>query len=158
MKASSLLFWFTNSQQIQYWISERKNFPPQTCLAKNIPFRVQVGCIKKDKIYSIIYYSAQQYIKNGESNQSMVISILKPTAHALHNTCHINPFAHTFVHVCDVRGSTQKIPSCSSGAIQRLLSKAPHNISMLSHSLIHSTTHGTAIGGNLGFSVLPKDT
>lgn len=50
-----------------------------------------------------------------------------------------------------------KVPTCSSGGIQRFLFKANHDFSMRSHSHTHSR-QWAAIGSTLGFSILRRET
>ena len=61
---------------------------------------------------------------------------------------HIHLLTHTFTHW----GHRLHI-TCSSGTIQRLLTKVPHDVSMPSHSHIHSHSDGTAIGSNSSLSI-----
>lgn len=66
---------------------------------------------------------------------------------ALDSTCHTHPFKRSLIQWW--LRLLFMVPNC-------YLSKAPHDISMVSHS--HTHTNGTAIGSNLVFSIFPRDT
>ena len=69
---------------------------------------------------------------------------------AFYITCHIRSLIHRIIHGKGRHAGA----TCSSGVIQCFQSKESHSLILLSHS----HTDETAIGSNLRFSILPKDT